>query len=157
MNLFFVQNSVSYFTLKYFAIQILGAFAKYITHRIIKTVYKGKMLLSSLFDHVWHQRPKGSFQFQVYSLFKKDIKGLIFWHHRLNCNWKPLGKRIPLDVVIIASNLRFLLNSFSTLFSCCYILEAQSQIMRYPHITLLSFLYPHKSALNDGLLKSKLR
>ena len=73
-----------------------------------------KTLFSSLSTNVWlQQQTQGSFQFQVYIPFKKDIKGLIFWHHRLNCNWKPLGKKIPLDVVIIPSNSQILLNTFN--------------------------------------------
>ena len=117
-----------------------------------------KTLFSSLSTNVWlQQQTQGSFQFQVYIPFKKDIKGLIFWHHRLNCNWRPLGKRIPLDVVIIASNLRFLLNSCSTTSPSLKISAIQFYIEKYPHMILLSFLCPHKSALNDGFLKSKPR
>ena len=114
-----------------------------------------KTLFSSLSTNVWlQQQTQGSFQFQVYIPFKKDIKGLIFWHHRLNCNWKPLGKKIPLDVVIIPSNSQILLNTFnrvifSVTLSMVYILS----IPLDPKVTV-SFMYPHKSALNDGFLKA---
>ena len=51
--------------------------------------------------------------FKYMAFQEKDIKGLIFWHHRLNCNCNPLRNRIPLDVVIIASNSQFLSSSIS--------------------------------------------